>query len=66
MWVLHHLTQLTGCTPPAAGTHTVPVGLVAERSVLTQAAMQTVCAIKPRGAFWERKMHRETHPSVTC
>lgn len=54
------LTQLTGRARPAAGTRAVSAGFVASGSVLAQAALATVCAVKPSRAFWEET--RQTHP----
>ena len=47
------LTQFTGRARPPAGTCTLSVGLVAGGSILTQAALLTVCSIKTCRAFCE-------------
>lgn len=44
--------QFTGCAHPSAGTRAFSVGLVAGGSILTQAALPTVCSIKACRAFF--------------
>lgn len=55
------LTQFTGRARPPAGTCALSVGLVASGSILTQAALLTICSIKPCRAFWET--NTQTKPS---
>lgn len=52
------LTKFTGCARPSAGTRAFSVGFVAGRSVLTQAALPTICPVKPCRAFWEENAQR--------
>lgn len=55
------LTQFTGCAHPSTGTCAFSIGLVTGGSILTQAALPTVCSIKPCRAFWEK--NAQTKPS---